>query len=59
MSEETKAQVLSALRSVLIALGAYAVGKGLIGQGVVDQIVPAVIVLATATWGVLDKKQPK
>lgn len=57
MSEEAKAQILSAVRSTLIALGAYAVGKGLVGQAVVDQIVPAVIVLATAVWGVLDKKQ--
>lgn len=50
----------SAVRSVLIALGAYAAGKGWIGQGVIDQLVPAVLVIASAAWGVVAKlKKPE
>jgi hypothetical protein len=49
-----KPQVLSAVRSAFIALGAYAAGKGWIGQGVVDQLVPAVVVIVTAAWGAVD-----
>ena len=55
MTEDMKAAVQSAVRSVLIALGAYAVGKGWIGQGVVDQVVPALLILLGAGWGVVDK----
>jgi hypothetical protein len=54
MNEDAKAAVLSAVRSTLIALGAYAVGKGWIGQGVIDQLVPAVLVIVTAAWGAVN-----
>lgn len=60
MTDQTKDAFLSALRSTFIAVGAYAAGKGWLPQGVVDQVVPALIVLATAAWGVADKlKGPK
>lgn len=48
-------EILSAIRSVLIALGAYAVGKGWLDSAALDTIVGG-IVAAVAAWGVYAKR---
>lgn len=60
MTDPTKLALMSIVRSALIAAGGYAVAKGWIGQGNLEQIVGAIIVLLTATWGAVDKlKKPE
>jgi hypothetical protein len=60
MTPEQKQALLSVLRSILIAVGAYAVGKGWLTESVVAEAVPALIVVLTAAWGAVEKlNQPK
>lgn len=55
MNEGIKLAALSVFRSVLIAAGSYAVARGWIGQGDLEQVVGAVVVIAAAAWGAVDK----
>lgn len=49
------AMLLSLLRSVLLSLGGYLVGKGYFDTDTMNQIVAA-IVAVVAAWGAYDKK---
>lgn len=42
-------------RSILLTLGGVFVGKGYLDNDTLQQVVSAVIVLATAAWGVVEK----
>lgn len=42
-------------RSLLLSIGGIAVSKGYIDNDTLTQIVGAVITLATAAWGVVEK----
>jgi membrane protein DedA with SNARE-associated domain len=42
-------------RSVLLTLGGYFVAKGYLDNDTLTQIVSAVVTLATAAWGVVEK----
>lgn len=55
MNEAAKLAVMSVVRSSLIAAGGYAVAKGWITASGLEQIVGAILVLATAMWGAIDK----
>jgi hypothetical protein len=55
MNDTLKAAVLSAVRTVLIIAGTYAVSKGWFTSGVVEQVIGAVITVAAGAWGVADK----
>ncbi len=55
MTDEQKAALQSLLRSGLLVAGGIAVGKGWLTSDMVNQIVTAVLVLAPAVWGALDK----
>ncbi len=48
-------QILSAIRSIVIALTSFAVGKGWISDDVAANIALLVIPLGLAIWGILDK----
>lgn len=52
-----KAMVLSIVRSLLIGLGAYAVGRGWLSESVVAEVVAALMSVAAAVWGAVDKKE--
>ena len=45
------------LRAVLSAAGGYLVAKGYFDQGMVDQIVAAILVLGSAVWSVRSKME--
>ena len=49
--------ILSALRQVLIFVGGYFVGKGLIDQSVVETLVPAIITVVASVWGLIAKSK--
>lgn len=55
MNEAVKLALLSVLRSTLIAAGGFAVTKGWISADMLTQIVGAILVVATAAWGAVDK----
>jgi hypothetical protein len=48
-------QILSAVRSIVIALTSFAVGKGWISNDVAANIALLVIPLGLAIWGIIDK----
>lgn len=50
---------MSILRSILLSIGGYFVGTGKLSNDVLQQLVPAIIVIVTAAWGAFDKKDPK
>jgi hypothetical protein len=49
-------QVLGLLRHLLTVAGTYAVAKGWIGAGVAEQVVGALVVLASAGWSTVEKR---
>ena len=55
MDDAVKKSLYSALRSVLIATGAYATGKGWISNEVANQVIGALLVAAPAIWGMVEK----
>ncbi|MGP1665725.1 MAG: Pam3-gp28 family putative phage holin, partial [Rhodanobacter sp.] len=57
MEDGTKAAVLSAIRSILIAVGSMLAAKGYIDDGTVQSMIGAVMVIIPVLWGVLDKYQ--
>lgn len=50
-----QAMVLSLVRSVLIGLGGWFVAKGYIDNDTLTQVVSAIVVVASAAWGAVDK----
>ena len=50
-----KNAILSVVRSILIAAGGWAVGKGYISEPGLQELVGAVMVIASAAWGAIDK----
>ncbi len=48
-------QILSAVRSIVIALTSFAVGKGWITEDLAGNIALLVIPLGLAIWGIIDK----
>jgi hypothetical protein len=52
MNDQTKAAILSAVRSLLIVVGTWATAKGWLGAGVGEQLATAVIPVLAAAWGV-------
>jgi len=48
-------EILSAIRSALIALGAFAVGKGWLDSAALETIVAGIVAAVTA-WGVYSKR---
>lgn len=50
-----KEVALSALRQVLIFIGGILVGKGIIDQAMLETVVPAVVTIAAAAWGLFAK----
>lgn len=59
MNDATKLGLMSVLRTVLVAVGSYAVTKGWLDDATMQQVVGGVVVLLTALWGFLDKREPK
>jgi hypothetical protein len=59
MDATTKQAILSALRSILIALGAWGTGKGLIDDDTVNSIVGSLMVIIPLVWGVIEKYRTK
>jgi stage V sporulation protein SpoVS len=55
VNDSQKLAVMSAVRSILIAVGGIAVARGYITDDVLTQVVGAFITIATAAWGVVDK----
>jgi hypothetical protein len=55
MNDPTSQALLSALRSILIALGGLLTAKGYVDNATVQTIIGAVMVIAPAAWGVVDK----
>lgn len=55
MNDQQKLAVMSAVRSILIAVGGVAVARGYITDDVLTQVVGAVITITSAAWGVVDK----
>lgn len=55
MDEATKQAALSALRSLLIAIGSGLVAKGYLDDATMNQVVGAAMVLAPIAWGIFDK----
>lgn len=51
-----KEQLIGLLRHALTVAGTYAVAKGWIGAGVMEQVVGAVVVLASVGWSTLEKR---
>jgi hypothetical protein len=54
-----QAVMMSILRSILIAAGGFAVTKGYIDNDTLQQVVSAIVVLAAAAWGAVDKMGKK
>jgi hypothetical protein len=52
-----KLATFSLIRSVLIAGGTWAVSTGQLGQDLMEQIIPAVLAILAAAWGVGEKIQ--
>ena len=50
-------KVMGVARAVLAAGAGWRVGQGYIDQGMADQVVAAVIIIGTAIWSVVSKKQ--
>lgn len=48
-------EILSAIRSALIALGAFAVGKGWLDSAALETIVAGIVAAVTA-WGIYAKR---
>lgn len=46
---------MSILRSVLIGLGAFAAGKGWLSDDAAQQLINAILILAPAIWGAVEK----
>lgn len=55
MDEGQKQALLSALRSVLIAIGGYVTGRGWLDSATVNEIIGLAMVLIPAAWGVWHK----
>lgn len=55
MTEDQKSAVLSAVRSIAIALGSLAAAKGYIDADSVTGVVGALVTIISAAWGVVDK----
>ncbi len=51
---KNKAKLLGSVRSVLIALGGFAVGQGYLDESTMLEIVGGFMALAGATWSWLD-----
>lgn len=47
------AQTLTAFRSLLLALGSYAVGRGWIDDGILQALVPVVLIVGPLLWSQL------
>lgn len=54
-AQPTSAAIWSAVRTLLGALGGYLVGRGLIDQQTMQDVLGAVMVLAPLIWGVINK----
>lgn len=48
---------LSMLRHILTAAGTWAVAKGFTDVGTVEQVVGALVTIATLVWAAVEKKQ--
>lgn len=55
MTGTTKQAIFSAIRSVLIALGAWGAGRGLISDKDVGDIVGSAMVIIPLVWGIIEK----
>ena len=55
MDQTAKAALLSALRSILIAVGSILAAKGFVNDEQVQQLVGAVMTVLPIVWGVWDK----
>jgi hypothetical protein len=59
MSESDKAAILSAMRSLLLALGGGAVTNGYVTADMLQLLVGLAIAVATAAWGIYEKRTRK
>lgn len=50
-----QAMIFSIVRSVLIAVGGVFVAKGYIDNDTLQQVVSAIVVVASAAWGAFEK----
>jgi len=50
-----KEQVLSIIRHTLTFVGGVLITKGLIDEGVAQEIIGGVLTLVGAVWGIIDK----
>lgn len=57
MSTETRQAILSAIRSILIAIGSILATRGYVDDETVQAMVGAVMVILPIVWGVADKIQ--
>jgi hypothetical protein len=54
-----QAAILSAVRSLLLVAGGYAVGEGVISEPAMQEVVGAILILVTAAWGYVEKLPKK
>ena len=57
MNDAMKLGLMSVLRTVLVAVGSFAVTKGWIDDATMQQVVGGLVVILTAVWGFLDKRE--
>ncbi len=55
MNDATKQAVLSAVRSILIAIGTFAASKGILDIKAVDDVAGIVLILGPTVWGIWQK----
>lgn len=55
MTDQSTQALLSAIRSILIAIGGVLTTKGYVDDATVQTVIGAVMVLAPAVWGIVDK----
>jgi hypothetical protein len=53
VADPAGAQIASASRTLLIAIGAYAAGKGWVNSDLINAAIPLVIIIASGIWGQL------
>lgn len=55
MNDAAKQALLSALRSILVAIGAVIAKNGYADDATINQVIGAVMVIAPIAWGIYDK----
>ena len=55
MDDATKAATLSAVRSVLLAVGSALAARGYLDSAAVNEIAGAIMVIGPAAWGIASK----